>query len=67
MQYISQLPSSRLCADSLPIGNATWDGLGWGETRMKSDNLELANGLTPGVLSKLRFKANHGEGRANRP
>jgi len=34
---------------------------------MQSDNLELANDPSPNVLSKLRFKANHGEGRAIRP
>jgi len=34
---------------------------------MQTDNLELANGPTPELLSKLRFKANHGEGRAVRP
>jgi hypothetical protein len=67
MQYMSQLPSSGLCADSLSIGNTTWDGLGLGKTRMQSDNLKLANGLAPDVLSELRFKANHGEGRANDP
>jgi hypothetical protein len=67
MQYMSQPHSSRLCADSLAIGNMSWDELGLVKTPMQSDNLKLANGPAPDVLSELRFKANHGEGRANRP
>ncbi len=67
MQYMSQLPSGGLCADSFSIGNTTWDGLELGETRMRNDNLELAYDPAPNVLCEFRFKANHGEGRANRP
>src|SRR5487761_1708917 len=47
MQYMSQPPNSRLCADSLSIGNTTWAGFGLGETWMQSDNLKLSDGPNP--------------------